>query len=281
MSNRRKKKIKINKKRLTISILVAVAIIAVVIFAIVKAVDGKKAEEKPTTTSEKPSSSTTQEKTTRPTTTPVPVSDPKKFIDAKSIKIDESKWNLTLLNRSYKLPAGYVPKTQKITLSSKDPRQTEKALAQTLDTRVAAEYQKMYDAAAKQGIYLTPYSGYRSIEFQAQIFENYININKKKGYSLEEAKYQASQTVLPPGTSEHNMGIAMDIVNTKNEFEKSEEYKWLDKNAQNFGFILRYPKDKVNVTKIIYEPWHWRYVGVKTAKEMKSSGLCMEEFFAK
>lgn len=203
-----------------------------------------------------------------------------KFIEAATIKIDNDKWQLTLLNRNYKLPNGYEPPaTQKITLSEKDPRKSsEKAQKQVLDSRVAKEFQKMYDAAAKEGVYLTPYSGYRSVAFQAQIFNNYVEAYKNQGYSTDAAKYKASQTTLPPGTSEHNMGISMDIVETKNAFDHSDEFAWLMKNAQDYGFILRYPKDKTDITKIVYEPWHWRYVGFEAAKEIKSRGICLEEY---
>ena len=75
---------------------------------------------------------------------------------------------------------------------------------------------------------------------------------------------------LPPGASEHNMGVAMDIVNTKESFENTKEFKWLQAHAADYGFILRYPKDKVSITKVAYEPWHWRYVGVEDAKKDES-----------
>ena len=83
---------------------------------------------------------------------------------------------------------------------------------------------------------------------------------------------------MPPGSSEHNLGYAMDIVCVEEYFEDSKQFKWLQKNAADYGFILRYPKDKQNITKVTYEPWHWRYVGVEAAKAMKSSNLCLEEY---
>jgi len=277
-----------NKKRLIIiEIVLGIAIIAVIIF-IVKNVKGQEHEEKQLSTSnqyvvettieQSLSQPTTQKETTKQTATKPITTSGQSFVEAATIKIDENKWNLTLLNREYKLPDGYVPKTATITLSDNDPRRTEKALSQVLDYRVAPEYQKMYDAAVQDGIYLTPYSGYRSISFQKQIFNNYVDMYKKQGYATDAAKYKASMTSLPPGTSEHNMGMAMDIVNTKNDFENSKEYAWLETNAQDYGFILRYPKNKTEKTQIMHEPWHWRYVGVEAAKALKASGQCLEEY---
>lgn len=200
------------------------------------------------------------------------------FVEPKIINVDADKWYLTCVNREYGIKSTYKPKLVSLTISPKDPRPNKKAKSQTMDYRVAPHYQEMYNDAAKEGIYLTPYSGYRSVEFQRQIFENFTKINKDKGYSLDEAKFKASESVLPPGTSEHNLGLAIDIVGTKTSFENSKEYKWLDTHAQDYGFILRYMKNKTNITKITYEPWHWRYVGVDDAKKIKQQGVCLEEY---
>ncbi len=263
------------KDKKNLWIIIIMVIVAVVAFTAFMLKKGAKAEGN--------TASIVQQTTTKIKERAIPTEDGKQksqkaFDDVKTIKIDESNWNLTLLNRNYKLPDGYVPKTAKIKLSDKDPRRTKKALLQELDYRVAAEYQKMYDAAAKDGIYLTPYSGYRSIAYQEQIFNGYVKMYKDKGYSTEQAKYKASNASLPPGTSEHNMGLAMDIINTKEDFEDSKEYVWLEANAHNYGFILRYAKEKTSITNVMYEPWHWRYVGAQAAREMKSSGQCLEEY---
>ena len=272
--------------------LVTGAVLAILIIAVIvlvkKNVEVKEQDTKQTSTSAQVTQkinaqsvtaiSEVQMQTTTPKVTTPKTTAGQAFVEAATIKIDESKWKLTLLNREYKLPEGYVPKTAGITLSESDPRKGERASSQVLDYRVAAEYQKMYDAAAAQGIYLTPYSGYRSIEHQNRIFNSFVDNYKKQGYSTDAAKYKASRTSLPPGTSEHNMGMAMDIINTKTDFVNSKEYAWLDANAQDYGFILRYQKNKTDVTQIVHEPWHWRYVGVEAAKEIKQSGQCLEEY---
>ena len=105
-----------------------------------------------------------------------------------------------------------------------------------------------------------------------------IDMYMGQGMTQAEATVEASKVILPPGTSEHNAGLAMDIICVLDSFENTQHYAWLCENAQDYGFILRYPKDKQDITKIVYEPWHWRYVGVEAAKAMKQSGQCLEEY---
>lgn len=184
--------------------------------------------------------------------------------------VDIEEWNLILVNRDYILPEDYKP-----TLA---PSITSDPDSLKLDYRVAPHYNEMYLAAAEEGIYLTPVSGYRSYERQERNFNNKIQKYIDEGYSKVEATQMAATIILPPGTSEHNAGLAMDICSLYQSFENTDEFKWLSENAADYGFILRYPEDKQDITKIIYEPWHWRYVGVEAAKAMKASGQCFEEY---
>ncbi len=178
-----------------------------------------------------------------------------------------------IINRDYCIPDGYVPKLA--------PSITNDPDSYKLDYRVAPHYNEMYLAAKKDGITLTPISGYRSYQKQKTNFENKIGrVMSAQGIKYDAAVVVASKTVLPPGLSEHNAGLAMDICSLEQSFDQSREYKWLEKHAAEYGFILRYPKDKVNATEIIYEPWHYRYVGVDLAQKIKESGLCMEEYFS-
>ncbi len=189
------------------------------------------------------------------------------------ITIDEKDWNLTLINRNYILKEGYVPKLE----------EAVKGSGVYLDYRVAPHYQKMYDAAKADGVTLTPNSGYRSYDLQKNNFENKINLYVSQGYDKVTATQNAARVILPPGTSEHNAGFAMDIGWVTEDFENSAAYAWLDEHAQDYGFILRYPKseDKQSITEIIYEPWHWRYVGVEAAKAMKETGQVLEEYLGR
>lgn len=176
-----------------------------------------------------------------------------------------------LLNRKYKLPDGYVPKLA----------EAVKGSGVKLDYRVAPHYQEMYNAAKKDGITLTPVSGYRSYQRQKNNFDNEIKSQMSKGMNKVDATIKASQIRLLPGTSEHNAGLAMDICSLSTSFENTKEFRWLQAHAHEYGFIMRYPKDKTNVTKITYEPWHYRYVGKDIAKQLKSSGQVLEEYLGK
>lgn len=177
-------------------------------------------------------------------------------------------WNLVIVNTEREIPADYVPKLAEVASSGV-----------YMDYRVAPHYNAMYEAAKKDGIILTPYSGYRSYARQQR---NYNNLTQQYmsqyGLSKEAAAAKAATVILPPGTSEHNLGLAMDICNTNSTFKNQKEYKWLTEHAHEYGFILRYTAEKQPVTKIIPEPWHWRYVGVEHAEKIKNSGMCLEEY---
>lgn len=179
-------------------------------------------------------------------------------------------WRMILVNRDFILPDGYMPELENAVEGDYSD--------QKLDYRVAPYYNAMYQAALDDGVELVPISGYRSVERQTRNFENKIQKYIDEGYGEIEATQMAAKIILPPGTSEHNAGLAMDICSLYESFEDTEEFEWLSENAADYGFILRYPEDKQDITKIIYEPWHWRYVGVEAAREMKASGECLEEY---
>ncbi len=212
-------------------------------------------------------------------TTEVQTTAPKKIDDYKYAyagfepayaNVDIDDWKMLLVNRDYILPDDF-----EVELA---PCITDDPDSLKLDYRVAPHYNEMYLAALEDGIELVPVSGYRSVERQQRNFENKIDKYLGQGYGKIEATQMAAKIILPPGTSEHNAGLAMDICSLEQDFEETEEFRWLSENAADYGFVLRYPEDKQDVTKIIYEPWHWRYVGVETAKAMKSSGQCFEEY---
>lgn len=220
--------------------------------------------ETPDTTKENPSDTTAPE-TTQPVT--AAVAQPGTMDNPTIISIDEEKWYLTLVNSSYRIPDSYEPDLVYVCGSG-----------ERLDREVAVHYEEMYNAAKKDGVTLTPCSGYRSYELQERNYNNKVSFYESQGYSNKDAKVKAATIIMPPGSSEHNLGYAMDIVCVDEWFEDTAEFKWLTENAADYGFIMRYPKDKQDITKVIYEPWHWRYVGVDLAKELKNSGLVMEEY---
>ena len=191
--------------------------------------------------------------------------------DPQTVTIDEDNWELTLLNTKYKLPDGYKVETAPAVAGS----------GEVLDKRVQPYYEKMYNAAKKEDIVLTPYSGYRSISTQTRLYNNKVTSYQNSGYSYYEAQIQASHWSMLPGCSEHNFGVAMDICNTRSDFNETKEYEWLQKHAAEYGFIERYTEEKTSITGVAAEPWHWRFVGVENAKAIKESGLCLEEYLDK
>ena len=215
--------------------------------------------------SEDSPSDATLPETTQPAT--AVIAQPGTIDNPTIITIDEAKWHLTLVNSSYRIPDSYEPDLVYVCGSG-----------ERLDRKVAEHYEAMYNAAKKDGINLTPCSGYRSYELQERNYNNKVSFFESQGYSNKDAKVKAATIIMPPGSSEHNLGYAMDIVCVDEWFEDTAEFKWLTENAADYGFIMRYPKDKQDITKVIYEPWHWRYVGVELAKELKDSGLVLEEY---
>lgn len=145
---------------------------------------------------------------------------------------------------------------------------------QSFDVRAAEPLKEWIAAARAEG-----YSVYLSSAYRDFNTQQYLYTRKVSQYGEEKAK----TIVSPPGTSEHQLGLAADITDRYYEFknaelEKTELFKWLNSTCQDYGFILRYPKDKTEITKIMYEPWHFRYVGVEVAKYIMAHGLCLEEF---
>lgn len=179
---------------------------------------------------------------------------------------DEAAWSLILVNKWNPIPDDY-----KIEL-------TKLANGESVDTRIYPALQEMFDAARKDNIYPVVASGYRTAKKQQSLMEEKINAYKTDGYSPKEAKAKAEAWVAIPGTSEHQLGIAVDINADRIHSTGDEVYKWLDENACKFGFIRRYPPDKTEITGVINEPWHYRYVGVKAATEIQSQGVCLEEY---
>lgn len=147
-----------------------------------------------------------------------------------------------------------------------------------LDSRIVTPFQKMHDAAQKDNIKLWISSGYRSPEKQGVLFNQEIQTYSKMGLDYLSAVGKAEKSVARAGYSEHNTGLAIDLNGVLDNFDTTPASKWLNAHAQEYGFVLRFPKDKQELTKIKYEPWHFRYVGVENAKKMQELDLCLEEY---
>lgn len=186
-------------------------------------------------------------------------------------KVDRTQWNLILVNKNNTLPDDYNPKVKYL------------QNGHAIDERAYQDLQDMMDDCREAGLDPLICSSYRTMEKQKELFNNKVNQYLNQGYSQEKAEQAAGELVAIPGTSEHQLALALDIVDVSYQIldEKQEDtpvQKWLLKNSWKYGFILRYPSDKSEITGISYEPWHYRYVGKNSAKEIYESGLCLEEY---
>lgn len=183
--------------------------------------------------------------------------------------VDLSKGNLILVNKYYKLDSSYVPDNL-VTID------TKYGYAQQLKKEAYEAFVKMADAARKEGLGLYIRSPYRSYNVQLGLYQSYVNQSGKK----EADTYSARA-----GYSEHQTGLALDVMAKSNvnadlgTFESTKEFYWIKDHCYEYGFILRYPKGKEYITGYIYEPWHYRYVGVEVAKKIKELDITYEEYY--
>lgn len=180
---------------------------------------------------------------------------------------------LVLVNSDNPLPEDLVPNLKTIQGNFK------------LEEHAADAYLEMKAAAKEDGITLLVVSAHRPHATQERLYKNQVQKFIQRGYSAADAAVQAATVVARPGTSEHNTGLAVDIVTPSYQdldagFAETATAKWLAANAHNYGFALRYPRDKQDITGIIFEPWHFRYVGVEHANRMYEASLCLEEYLA-
>ena len=182
---------------------------------------------------------------------------------------------MVLVNHTSKMPDDYTFDTKECGSAT--------AVNKTLQTVACDAFLEMQKAAAADGVTVWMQSGYRSVKYQTSLYERKTKYYLDKGYDNAAAKEKAAAVVNPPGYSEHNCGLAADLNSPEHTgldegFEKTAAFRWLCEHAGDYGFILRYPKDAEDKTEIIYEPWHWRYVGVENAAKINASGLCFEDY---
>lgn len=187
------------------------------------------------------------------------------------IESSSSDWELLLVNKNHKIPEGYDVQLEKIEKTHK------------VDKRITDSLNQMLSDARKQGLSPIICSSYRTNDRQTYLYNKKIREYKNAGYSNSEAQELASYWVAIPGTGEHETGLAVDIVSKNYQIldekqEETEVQKWLMENSYKYGFTLRYPTDKKEITMINYEPWHYRYVGIENATYMKEHHMCLEEY---
>ncbi len=180
-------------------------------------------------------------------------------------------WNLLLVNKQHPVPENHTFELGTI------------AGAMECDARILPELFAMLKAAKDEGISLSVCSPYRDISRQKILFDRKIKLHMGNGYSYMEAYKKASQIVTVPGASEHQIGLALDIISSDytsldEGFGNTAAGKWLKEHSKEYGFILRYPKGKEYITGIDFEPWHFRYVGKEAATIIMDNEITLEEF---
>jgi len=189
----------------------------------------------------------------------------KPFILQTDSEIVKNDWRLILVNRWNPIPDNY--KVSLVKLEN----------GESVDERIYPDLQEMFDNARDNGIYPMISSGYRTTQTQQNIFDEKLNDFESQDYSSNEAETLTEKWVAIPGTSEHQIGLAIDVVGEDND-DNAKVQQWLKDNSFKYGFILRYPSDKTAITGTNFEPWHFRYVGKVNAVKIYESGLCLEDY---
>ena len=184
--------------------------------------------------------------------------------------LPEDMWCLILTNAEYPVPEDYEVGLEAIP-----------GTEQSVDKRI---YEPLMGDMKAQGLSPIVCSGYRTLDKQEKLFNRKVLSYVKAGHTKEESYNLARQTISIPGSGEHCLGLAVDFYTRRyhkleRAFEDTPESKWLVEHAQDYGFVMRYGENKMDITGIQYEPWHYRYVGVEAAKYMKDNELSLEEFY--
>lgn len=180
-----------------------------------------------------------------------------------------------LINRENPIPSGYSPVLSEI------------ADNYFLEKNACCAMKNLMNEAMKCGIRICIFSAYRSSSYQQKLFDEETTLYTEQGFSYDEAVSKAMESVAMPYTSEHNAGLAADLSSpelfgqTTTAFDKTRQFEWLNKNCCKFGYILRYPKGKEHITGIMYEPWHYRYVGNPHAEIIERENITLEEYLKK
>ena len=203
----------------------------------------------------------------------------KNITNSKAEQINLSSWQYILVNYDHPVTQEFIDNLKLVNTPEGYGPQLQ------VDERIYPQLEQMLSAAKADGVELYICSAFRSVECQTKLFNAQVDEQLNRGLSKEQAIEEAASWVAKPGCSEHHTGLALDIVapshqTLDDDFETTDAFAWLYKNSPKYGFILRYPKNKKDITHVNYEPWHFRFVGYK-AQEITDSGFCLEEYFSK
>jgi len=294
MAKHKKKRKQVTRGQVKFALVAILALLAVAVILLVLALSPKtpeKTETAATTTTATSATTTvttkaTTSSTSKVTTTAKPLKDDTCWLDEKGLlqfKTDghyvqssgASDWNLMLVNDWNGMSSNYESTVTFVSAGNRN---------QKVDSRILANLKAMLEAGKAYGIDVQ--SGYRSAEHQGTLYWRQVQNRLNAGWNELAAQKAAGQVVKRPGYSEHNTGLAVDLGGSGNfkleqDFENTAAFKWLYENCADYGFILRFPKGKEAITGVIYEPWHYRYVGEEAAREIMDNGWCLEEYLEK
>ncbi len=232
--------------------------------------DTESSEVSSVVSSSKPSSK--PDKWANATVKPSDIKNPTGLVSVDRKDNSGKDWQLTLVNPWNTLHTSY-----QINVAEVDSRF---GAGKLFDARAVGDLNAMCEAALEDGVSLSVISAHRTYDYQQMLYNNEVAEYKAyhPGCSEDEALKGAATEVARPGTSEHNLGLAVDFNSVEQNFEDTEAFRWLNENCTEYGFILRYSTSTQDITGVIYEPWHYRYVGKENAKKIKASGLTLEEY---
>ncbi|MDD6479165.1 MAG: M15 family metallopeptidase [Oscillospiraceae bacterium] len=286
MANRTKRQKAILKRNLfvggLIAFLVAVIVgIAVLMPSIIGAIKGNNSSDQTSgsnTPSSSDASSASSDTSSKADTSSAPSSSTvSKPENVPSGELDPNFSCLLLVNGENPLPDSYDSEVR-ASLVTIDKKYRNNDYVTQIHKDVYPYITAMVAAAQKEGVDLRVWSPFRSYAIQNDLFQKQVERMKNRGYKGKEAEDKAATVVARPGTSEHNTGLCADFNMASDSFANTKMYTWMTKNAENYGFIMRYDAKKQSITGVIHESWHWRFVGINAAKEMNDLDMCLEEY---
>lgn len=258
------------KQKIFISLLVALLVVLTALLAVVIAtiINGDKFSNN--SSSQPPISSDTNISSNDSSSKESTLSEPEIFVTPTGIELDKSFGRLLLINADNPLPEEYDTNVREYLVEIDDQYRNNDYVTQ-IHRDVYPYITAMVAAAQADGVDLQVWSPFRSYSIQNDLFQK--QVERAGG---DEAL--AATVVARPGTSEHNTGLCADFNMASDTFETTPMYTWMCENAEDYGFILRYPKEKEHITGVIYESWHWRFVGINNAKLINELGVTLEEY---
>ena len=257
-----KRKAAIRKRRIFLSLCVVVLVLAIAAIALTVTAITKAVKEK-----DRKSDNVSSVQEVSDTESTVSEEKGPEMVTRGEYTLNADYSRLLLVNAEYPLPEDYNYGWNLTQI----PANYHNGQLDQIDAGVWVYTKAMLEAAWKDGVDLKVWSPYRSYATQKMLFENRV---KKEGG--DEAK--AATAVARPGTSEHNTGLCADFNMASSQFENTKMFEWMCENAEDYGFILRYPKDSIDITGVMYESWHWRFVGINAAKEINNLNITLEEY---